>query len=1392
MLRKDSLIPVFDWERDAADSIGQTVSVLRFMLCFFASVPVSIVFKQVPTAKGRHLYAALTGFALIYYPFGNGCLHSLGPILLTYLAMIVARPYCGMLAWLIDFSYLVYCHVASSSGTAWKEGHMDFTGAQMVLTLKVISAAVCYADGMRPEKDLNEYQRAHKLERLPSLFEFVSFTFSAGNLLSGPCFEIRDYLDYIARKGPWDPKNKVPSSTIPGIIRFIKAICCLGGHMYLLNFFPVSALEGEGFARSTFARKMLLVIVVPFVARLKYYFAWAVSEAGLIFQGFNFNGYDKAGKARWDRYSNTRIMQVELCTSLAQLPVHWNTCTGNFLRRYVYERLSKGDAAVYVTQVISGVWHGLFPGYGLFFLSSAIFIQASKLIFKYERDWSGAARNNWMWIAIKWTFTTVILNYCATAFLILDLWPTLALWRSVYFIGHVLMVGVVILGMVSPPRRPQDDMTVDLDLSDEEAQLLPTGGFTVTLGESVPCSPGVEFVKESPLPVKAAPRPLTEFAFARKGRLPLKPVDNSSQDSAPPLAARPEPSTKIPGRRRLVKRSQLDQEISLPETSRPSKRQHVCLDDDEDDDNHHHHHRSPEVTRHTAEVAEEALSGSAAACQEDEPIFVGEEIQPSEVDHVMRQCAEFSSNVQQKLAAITGYSCNDPGGGALVSIEMLQRTCGAAASFLKPYQLYGINWLAASQLAGITGGIVADEMGLGKTCQTICFLGALRELRKDHGPHLVVAPASLLENWAREIGRWCPAMKFVTYYGKDREQLRYELQSYRQQEGVVNSESDSEFEGSPSKPSHAESSPMGPEPTHSLPFDIMLTGYSLFERTGPAQTLDRVFLKSFLWSHMILDEGHAVKNAASGRSLRLRRLAEKSRRRIMLTGTPLQNDLHELRNLLLLLVPDIFGDAHAEQVPEDNEVAVPMMRNCLEPFILRRLKEDVAKQLVPKQHELSLLALTGSQCQLYNEAVAAFRKDLLKSDAAKKAAKPVQTLLKKVGKSRISNVFTHLRKIVQHPLLIRRIFTDDRLSKLALLAKNRGIFGEGCSYARILEELKDYSDHSLHNLACEHGPRFADFKLDLSGLLFKDSVKMQHLQKLLPQLRREGHRPLIFSQWTMVLDLLEVLLEHLGLAFLRLDGTTAVAERLQVCDMYNNPANGFFAMLLSTRAGGQGLNLTGADTVIMHDLDFNPQIDRQAEDRCHRLGQTRAVTVHKLVVKDTVDSGIYKSAQRKLQLDAAVLRNDTGPGDSEAPVNENAAMQQLLEGLLEPSAGGCASETPEPMSGPDAGAAAVDLLSIEPSEAEAADCGPSSGGDAARIATDLNPDHHDILLLKAGSCDGSWKSVEGMRGTGHNEARDNLCFNPCHHRSQRQIVVPSVEWVEVGQPYRRGQRANAF
>ncbi|KAL6566287.1 Protein CHROMATIN REMODELING 19 [Orobanche gracilis] len=175
------------------------------------------------------------------------------------------------------------------------------------------------------------------------------------------------------------------------------------------------------------------------------------------------------------------------------------------------------------------------------------------------------------------------------------------------------------------------------------------------------------------------------------------------------------------------------------------------------------------------------------------------------------------------------------------------------------------------------------------------------------------------------------------------------------------------------------------------------------------------------------------------------------------------------------------------------------------------------------------------------------------------------------------------------------------------------------------------------------------------------SAKCLVLAELLPTLNRCGSRVLIFSQWTSMLDILEWALDVIGVTYRRLDGSTQVTERQTIVDTFNKDTS-IFACLLSTRAGGQGLNLTGADTVIIHDMDFNPQIDRQAEDRCHRIGQTKPVTIYRLVTKDTVDENVYEIAKRKLNLDAAVLKSGVeAENEGEMP---DKTMAEILSSLL--------------------------------------------------------------------------------------------------------------------------------
>eukprot|EP00271_Cylindrocystis_brebissonii_P011525 TRINITY_DN29369_c0_g1_i1.p1 TRINITY_DN29369_c0_g1~~TRINITY_DN29369_c0_g1_i1.p1 ORF type:complete len:347 (+),score=64.37 TRINITY_DN29369_c0_g1_i1:96-1043(+) len=311
-------------------------------------------------------------------------------------------------------------------------------------------------------------------------------------------------------------------------------------------------------------------------------------------------------------------------------------------------------------------------------------------------------------------------------------------------------------------------------------------------------------------------------------------------------------------------------------------------------------------------------------------------------------------------------------------------------------------------------------------------------------------------------------------------------------------------------------------------------------------------------------------------------------------------------------------------------------------------------QLVPKEQRVRFVDLLPAQAEAYKGSVEEYRRAVAARRTPDTTGNPVDLLPRR----QMASIFTHLRKVANHPLLVRRLYSTEGLPGIASVLHRAGAFGDTCSKERVLEEISEYSDFTLHQLCVQYGGALE--KLRLSPKECLESAKCRELAKLLPRLLRKGHRPLIFSQWTAMLDILEWVLDELNLSYVRLDGSTQVRERQDLVDRYNSDTS-VFAFLLSTRAGGQGLNLTGADTVILHDVDFNPQVDRQAEDRCHRIGQTRPVTIYRLVAKETVDEGILGIAQRKLVLDAALLGEDPAAAGAEG---EARTMADILGAIL--------------------------------------------------------------------------------------------------------------------------------
>ncbi|NXE73944.1 SMCA1 protein, partial [Cochlearius cochlearius] len=411
--------------------------------------------------------------------------------------------------------------------------------------------------------------------------------------------------------------------------------------------------------------------------------------------------------------------------------------------------------------------------------------------------------------------------------------------------------------------------------------------------------------------------------------------------------------------------------------------------------------------------------------------------------------------------------------------------------------------------------------GLGKTLQTIALLGYLKHYRNIPGPHMVLVPKSTLHNWMNEFKRWVPSLRAVCLIGDKDARAAFIRDVMMPGE-----------------------------------WDVCVTSYEMVIK-------EKSVFKKFNWRYLVIDEAHRIKNEKSKLSEIVREF--KTTNRLLLTGTPLQNNLHELWALLNFLLPDVFNSA-----------------DVLKPFLLRRIKAEVEKSLPPKKEVKIYLGLSKMQREWYTRIL---MKDI---DILNSAGK--------MDKMRLLNILMQLRKCCNHPYLFD---------------------------------------------GAEPGPPYTT-----DTHLITNSGKMLVLDKLLAKLREQGSRVLLFSQMTRLLDILEDYCMWRGYEYCRLDGQTPHEERearklhinKKSIDTFNAPNSSKFIFMLSTRAGGLGINLATADVVILYDSDWNPQVDLQAMDRAHRIGQKKPVRVFRLITDNTVEERIVERAEIKLRLDSIVIQ----------------------------------------------------------------------------------------------------------------------------------------------------------
>uniref|UniRef100_A0A8C2ATH1 SWI/SNF related, matrix associated, actin dependent regulator of chromatin, subfamily a, member 2 n=1 Tax=Cyprinus carpio TaxID=7962 RepID=A0A8C2ATH1_CYPCA len=478
---------------------------------------------------------------------------------------------------------------------------------------------------------------------------------------------------------------------------------------------------------------------------------------------------------------------------------------------------------------------------------------------------------------------------------------------------------------------------------------------------------------------------------------------------------------------------------------------------------------------------------------------------------------------------------------------------------LKQYQIQGLEWMVSLYNNNLNG-ILADEMGLGKTIQTIALITYLMENKRLNGPYLIIVPLSTLSNWVYELDKWAPSIVKIAYKGTPsmRRSLVPHLRSGK--------------------------------------FNVLITTYEYIIK-------DKQILAKIRWKYMIVDEGHRMKNhhCKLTQVLNTHYVAP---RRLLLTGTPLQNKLPELWALLNFLLPTIFKSCSTfeqwfnapfamtgERVDLNEEETILIIRRLhkvLRPFLLRRLKKEVESQLPEKVEYVIKCDMSAIQKVLYRHMQG---KGILLTDGSEKDKKG------KGGAKTLMNTIMQLKKICNHPYMFQHI-----------------------------EE--SFAEHLGFPNGIINGPD-----------LYRASGKFELLDRILPKLKATNHRVLLFCQMTSLMTIME---DYFSTTF-----------SFNECSQY-------FIFLLSTRAGGLGLNLQAADTVVIFDSDWNPHQDLQAQDRAHRIGQQNEVRVLRLCTVNSVEEKILAAAKYKLNVDQKVIQ--AGMFDQKSSSHERRAfLQAILE-----------------------------------------------------------------------------------------------------------------------------------
>ncbi|KAM3069394.1 hypothetical protein ACMFMG_005500 [Clarireedia jacksonii] len=596
--------------------------------------------------------------------------------------------------------------------------------------------------------------------------------------------------------------------------------------------------------------------------------------------------------------------------------------------------------------------------------------------------------------------------------------------------------------------------------------------------------------------------------------------------------------------------------------------------------------------------------------------------------------------------------------------ELAKQPKGIKAT-MKPYQLSGLSFLLYLHRNGLSG-ILGDEMGLGKTLQTLSLIQYLKENDPKTGtgrlqrPFLIVCPLSVLSSWMAEAKKWTPGLKAIRFHGpiKERTRLKQIVVGEIDMHGNMTAQAKAKRKGR-RKNTRKEAIPLDTdsEDEEDIGVDLVVTTYEAYRA-------EQSWLKrAFVWRYVVLDEGHTVKNHDSLVSKSLQGL--RAEYRLILTGTPLQNNLSELWSLLHFLYPEVFIDQTKELFDTSFNLSkgdyskdvIDAARHLLELIMLRRMKNSpgVELGLPPKKELLLCVPLTPMQKFWYERLITKADKGILNelfsssrsteekvlddSDKADAKATAEDEQLVKLEAQAIKAFDNNVTDRAQVWKESKRILQETVLREKTATKSESSNTTEWRKLMNLVTQLRKVCNHPYQIQAAEPDPYYSgDHLIEASG-------KFIVLEKLINQLViKQKKKILVFSGFTKMLDLVEEFLNLRGgdgtiFNQARIDGGTCRARRNLSIRMLNDSQSNYRVMLISTRAGGLGINLASASDVVLLDQDWNPQITLQAIARAHRIGQQNPVTVYKLISQGTVEEQMMGRIQKKLYLSAKVTES---------------------------------------------------------------------------------------------------------------------------------------------------------